>query len=90
MGTMIMMGAAGVAGKLPDPANDYSQIGDSEYFTDLGAAVARANEMLNMPVTGEEDVTPVVGGQAGPRMKLARHRRLARPGWRSTYGRPRQ
>lgn len=63
------------------PANDYSQIGDSEYFMDLAAAVSKANEWLSTPISGEEDVTPVIGGQAGPRMKLSRHRRLARPGW---------
>ena len=64
------------------PTNDYSQIGDSEYFTDLASAVAKANEWLNSPLSGEEDVTPVLGGQAGPRMKLSQHRKLARPGWR--------
>jgi len=61
------------------PANDYSQLGDSEYFMDLASAVAKANEWLNSPLSGEEDVTPVLGG---PRMKLIQHRKLARPGWR--------
>lgn len=64
------------------PANDYSQIGGSEYFSDLPSAVDKANEMLNTPVSGDEEVTPVVGGQSGPRMRLNQQRKLARPGWR--------